>query len=307
MPGIVKLFGITRSFFILTNTSQAYAFGFGQRGQLGIGSTDPTLTPTLVANLASNVIDIVATNDNSFFLTKSGTAFGTGYGPWVGVGGNGGFNALVPLPISLTNITKITGGFSHAVFLTISNQAWVTGYGFQGQLGLNDSSDQQNFVLAPLINVTHVAAGFYQSFFFTSSGQVFGCGRNDYGQLGVGLFGIPRVYVPTLVIFTPAVIGNVTANISAIATGLDHTLFLANNGQVYVAGGNNVKSVILLMQLVLPARYARSISTFSHCYVESIVEQCYSNISWSGTYLYGYPVGSCTIRRTKLPRTAWTR
>jgi len=101
-----------------------------------------------------------------------------------------------------------------------------------GQLGLGDTTERLTPTLIPnLDNITNISANNNHSMFLTSDGRVYSCGDNTNGQLGLGDIG-DDFLVPTL-------IPNLY-NITDIASGNNHSIFLTSDGRVYSCGQNNL-------------------------------------------------------------------
>ena len=102
----------------------------------------------------------------------------------------------------------------------------------------NSISNSTNGLTASVIGLTQavnplVGAGKFHSVFLLPNGKVMTSGDNTKGQLGIGS------YVSTS---TPAYVKtNATTdltNVKSVHAGADHTIFLLNDGTVYVCGDN---------------------------------------------------------------------
>jgi alpha-tubulin suppressor-like RCC1 family protein len=80
--------------------------------------------------------------------------------------------------------------------------------------------------------VTKVAAGLRHSLFLKSDGSLWAMGYNQFGQLGDGSYGNPLFNSTNI----PEQI--VASNVTAIAAGAIHTLFLKGDGSLWAMGGN---------------------------------------------------------------------
>ena len=80
-------------------------------------------------------------------------------------------------------------------------------------------------------NVTAIAAGVYHSLFLKSDGSLWAMGYNGYGQLGDGSIdgGNYNTNLPEQI---------VASNVTAIAAGYKHSLFLKSNGSLWAMGYN---------------------------------------------------------------------
>src|ERR1019366_7020174 len=78
-------------------------------------------------------------------------------------------------------------------------------------------------------NVTAIAAGHYHSLFLKSDGSLWAMGGNGFGQLGDGTFNQTGINSPKKIVGT---------NVTAIACGGDHSLFLKSDGSLWGMGDN---------------------------------------------------------------------
>jgi alpha-tubulin suppressor-like RCC1 family protein len=76
---IKSIYGGQSSAFILTSDSNVFAFGSGVNYVLGIGSTTNQIAPKLVSALiGKQIIQVIITYYNGFFLGRDGTIYGCG-------------------------------------------------------------------------------------------------------------------------------------------------------------------------------------------------------------------------------------
>jgi alpha-tubulin suppressor-like RCC1 family protein len=119
-------------------------------------------------------------------------------------------------------------GFS---FIVNDGTAFAAGSNTYGQLGYEGKNE--TFTPVDLDgSVDMIAAGAFHSLFLMADGTVYATGRNKYGQLGF----TERKRVGS----TPEVVEVDGANISEVAAGYSHSLFLTDQGKVWAAGYNNV-------------------------------------------------------------------
>jgi alpha-tubulin suppressor-like RCC1 family protein len=135
------------------------------------------------------------------------------------------------------SVSNVAAGFYHTVFLKSNGSLWATGWNLYGQLGNASYSTSYPYgtdVPAQIVasNVTAIAVGGGHSLFLKSNGSLWAMGWNAFGQLGDGTTdgGAYEVNQPEQI---------VASNVTAIAAGLNHSLFLKNNGSLWAMGDNS--------------------------------------------------------------------
>lgn len=150
-------------------------------------------------------------------------------------------------PVALPNLDKhaavqIVSGENHVLVLTSEGHVYSHGTSERCQLGRRVVERRQLNGLAPerlaLRNIVHVAAGTHHSFAVDKAGKVYAWGNNSHMQLGIpeaegGMTGV--VPLPSLVdALSPSKHGG--AKVVQIASALHHSVFLFDNGEVFVCG-----------------------------------------------------------------------
>src|SRR3990167_6868631 len=153
-------------------------------------------------------------------------------------------NPIQPLTC-LPPITSVATGSYHTLFLDEIGRVWSTGQNTHGQLG--SGNNEQRFGDKDSRNVpemldsisTHVVSicGYSHSVFLTTIGEVYVCGSNINNQLGLPLKNNnpeTSVLVPTKIqLFMQF------KKFVAISAGINHTLFLTEDGNVHGCGANS--------------------------------------------------------------------
>jgi alpha-tubulin suppressor-like RCC1 family protein len=184
---------------------------------------------------AQPVTKISARGVHSLFLKSGGSlwAMGDNHNGQLGDGttDNGNYNTNRSEQIVATNVTAIAAGFYHSLFLK-SGSLWAMGDNFYGELGdgtFNNTNRPEQVVAS---NVTAIVAGDFHSLFLKSDGSLWAIGNNSNGQLGDGTTDSGNFYTnqPEQIVAT---------NVTTIAAGGNHSLFLKSDGSLWAMGDNS--------------------------------------------------------------------
>ncbi|POM80040.1 Regulator of chromosome condensation (RCC1)-like protein [Phytophthora palmivora] len=208
VPRILKFFNSMRvtgvsagmhHVLVLTELDGVYAFGDGSHGKLGMGDTNPRLSPTRITSLDGlNVVHVSAGDEHSFAMTGE-TSFNRQVYSW-GLGKNGrlGHNdeltRLKPTRVNFFRgrkvITVVAGG-AHNLATSEMPQGvcvWSWGSGSYGQLGHRDTWD----ALVPRSvdeirreNVRFIDAGQRHSLAISETRQLWLWGQGIHGDYEV--------------------------------------------------------------------------------------------------------------------------
>jgi alpha-tubulin suppressor-like RCC1 family protein len=197
-----------------------------------------------VTGAAQPVTKIAAGGAHSLFLKSDGSLWAMGYNRDGRLGDGTYNNTNQPEQIVASNVTAIAaGGFynvlgpnedSQSLFLKNNGSLWAMGSNGSGQLGDGTTSKTNQPEQIVASNVTAIATGRHHSLFLKSDGSLWAMGGNDYGQLGDGTYSTnaPYYYGTN----RPEQI--VASNVTKIATGTYHSLFLKSDGSLWVMGFN---------------------------------------------------------------------
>lgn len=215
----------------LINDGSVWSCGGNTTGQLGDGSTTNRQLPVPITGL-NNIVDIKGGFGHSLFLKSDGTVWACGFN--IGQLGDGTTtNRNTPVQVNgLSGIINIAAGETHSLFLKNDGTVWGCGDNLYGTLGngiTTNNKDSFAFQIAGLNNIVDIAAGLNYSIFLKDDGTVYACGSNNYGQLGMGSSG-NYFSTPTLI---PGI-----DHVVAVAAGDYHSVFLKDDGSVWVCGNN---------------------------------------------------------------------
>ncbi|MGP8218816.1 MAG: immunoglobulin domain-containing protein [Limisphaerales bacterium] len=227
--GTNLLVGATNASLILTNvqTTNAgtyYVIVTNVAGSLT--SSNATLTVQVAIPMLAvggeRIMELTATGD---VVSWGGNQYGE-------LGDYTYLDSAIPVHVvGLTNITQIASGVNYSLAIDSNGALWAWGYNDDGQLG--DGTYNQTNLPEQIVasNVTAIAAGCTHSLFLKSDGSLWAMGYNGYGQLGDGSIdgGNYNTNLPEQI---------VASNVTAIAAGCKHSLFLKSDGSLWAMGYN---------------------------------------------------------------------
>jgi alpha-tubulin suppressor-like RCC1 family protein len=218
------------SLFLKSNGS-LWAMGYNGYGELGDGSYTRTARPEQI--VATNVTAIAAGSYYSLFLKTDGSLWAMGDNFYGQLGdGSGNITTNRPEQIVSSNVTAIAAGYYHSLFLKSDGSLWAMGYNNRGQLGDGTTSNTNRPEQIVASNVTAIAAGYYHSLFLKNDGSLWGMGYNYQGELGDGTY----TTLPPYGTNQPEQI--VVGNVTVVAAGYYHSLFLKRDGSLWGMGYN---------------------------------------------------------------------
>ena len=216
----------------LTATGIAYAWGNGQRGQLGDGASTNRSSPVTVAGGITNWSQVSAGRDHSLGLTATGIAYAWGYN-LLGYLGDG-TSAQRPVPTlvvgGITNWRQLSAGNMFSLGLTSTGIAYAWGYNNLGRLGDGTTIEKSSpvTVVGGITNWRELSAGSYHGLGTTNSGLAYAWGRDVFGNLGNNILSSATSSPAT-------VVGGIT-NWSKVSAGRYHSLGLTSTGIAYAWG-----------------------------------------------------------------------
>ena len=185
--------GIFHSLF-QNNKGEIFSCGNNQLGQCGLGHfNDPQITPSLILDTPSNVVQFVCGNHQSLFLDSEGNVYSVGnneYGQ-LGLGHNTKQNVLNKIP-NIPPIKIISCVNACCYLIDLEGNLWSFGFYYYGQLGHGDKINKKiPKIIETLKDIQQISYGSegncgYHFIAKNSQNQLFVTGKNDYGQLGTG-------------------------------------------------------------------------------------------------------------------------
>ena len=211
------------------------AWGDGEQGQLGDGTSQSSTAPVTVQGL-SNVQAIAAAGNVSMALLQNGTVKVWGNNELGQLGdGSNATKSTTPVTVSgLSAVTAISAGGEFELAVS-GGKVWSWGSDEFGQLGTSLADESEGGVSTTpveaegLSGITQVAAGTSHALALSASGTVYAWGQNAQGELGNGQKQ-PFVTRPAAV----SGLGEATA----IAAGNQYSLALLASGHLDAWGSN---------------------------------------------------------------------
>jgi alpha-tubulin suppressor-like RCC1 family protein len=232
--GVTAIAGGTNHTLLVKNDGTLWACGWNTFGQFGNGLIANSPVPILVSSL-TGIKAVAAGQAHSIFLKADSTVWTSGYNNFGQLGNGTVYNSADPIHVAgLNGISAISCGFVHSLFVRkIDGTVWACGNNGYGELGDGTTTNRSTPVqVSGLTGIIAVAGGSYHSLFLKKDGTVWACGWNNTGQLGDGTF-IDRS--------TPVQVNGLTGIIAIAAEygGNGHSMFLKNDGTLWVCGSNN--------------------------------------------------------------------
>ena len=165
---------------------EIFSCGFNQDGECGLGHfNNPQITPSLIPNAPSNIVQFVCGSDQSLFLDSEGNVYSVGYNAHgqLGLGHNTKQNVLKKIP-NIPSIRKISCVGVSCYLIDFEGNLWSFGSNDNGQLGHGDKS---NINIPKMINtlkdIQQLSCGTHGYHFLAknSHNQIFVAGKNAFG------------------------------------------------------------------------------------------------------------------------------
>ena len=249
----IKVVSGESHFAALKQDGKIYTWGYNSYGQLATGDTNDRVEPTEAKETItlengnkqtqeiSNVKDIEAASYNTIALKNDGTVWSTGYNNYGQLGNGTTTDNYTFEPVKLNenreylhNIVDITVGESTVYALAEDGSVWAWGYNNYGQLGIANTNNQlYPTKIKTVSNIVQIEAGKAYLTMLAADGTVWGTGYNNYGQLGIN--STSTTYCPIQMLNAD---GTTFTGVKKIATGIESTVVLKEDGTVWSVGYN---------------------------------------------------------------------
>jgi alpha-tubulin suppressor-like RCC1 family protein len=216
-------------------TSGSGVYRWGVVGNKGAISQLQLQTPTAIAGIHGQVVQIATSNSDGYARTSTGTVYGWGVNSY-GELGDGqltpyetkAFKIEFPAGVTITSLANPMP-FDGGLAIDSTGHAWGWGLNAADDLCLSGLIEKQPQQL-PLSDVT-LATGARTHALFDSHGTVYACGSGDAGELGNG--STASASTPTLVVGLPSGV-----KVTALTSSWEGSGALLSNGDYYNWGYN---------------------------------------------------------------------
>ena len=173
------------------NKGEIFSCGHNQWGACGLGHFNhPQITPSLIHNLPSNIVQFVCGAYQSLFLDSEGNVYSVGHNKYgeLGLGHKIHQNVLNKIP-NIPPIKIISCMGASCYLIDFEGNLLSFGNNGNGQLGHgNKSHINTPKIINTLKDIQQISYGSSGAHFFAknSQNQIFVTGNNNHGQLGIG-------------------------------------------------------------------------------------------------------------------------
>ncbi|TGZ51677.1 RCC1 and BTB domain-containing protein 1-like [Temnothorax longispinosus] len=198
----IKTFAYGSGPHVLMLTKEGEVFSWGHNGycELGNGTCNQGLTPTLV-NMPTlgnglnmkRIVDIACGSHHSVALTEDGEVYAWGQNNCGQVGSSISTNQGAPRQVNSNlagkKVVYISCGQTSTMAVIENGEVYGWGYNGVGQLGIGNYVNQMTpSRVGSLIGtvIVKVACGYAHTLALTDEGKLYVWGGNSYGQLGIG-------------------------------------------------------------------------------------------------------------------------
>ena len=172
------------------NNGEIFTCGHNELVACGLGHfNSPQITPSLILNAPSNIVQFVCGYHHSLFLDSEGNVFSVGnnyYGE-LGLGHKLDQNKLNKI-FNIPPIKIISCVYSSSYLIDFEGNLCTFGDNDFGQLGRDKTNKQAPVIVNSLKDIQQISYGCSGFHFLVknSQNQIFVAGHNVHGQLGTG-------------------------------------------------------------------------------------------------------------------------
>ena len=181
--------GDDHSLGVRTNGT-AWAWGYGDSGRLGDGTTVDKSSPVSIAGGFADWCQVSAGQYHSLGVRTNGTAWGWGCGFGGRIGDNRSTNRSSPVSVvgGFVDWCGVSAGDAHSLGVRTNGTAWAWGAGASGRLGDGTVATKSSpvSVVGGFTDWCQVSAGTAHSLGLRTNGTAWAWGRNSSGELGNG-------------------------------------------------------------------------------------------------------------------------
>lgn len=215
--------------FAITSDNNRWGWGFNAFGQVGNGTTIPSLpVPVGLVPGLSNVTSFAGGKLHSVFLS-GGTVLTYGHNIYGQLGDGSTTPSSSGVSPILGTFTAVAAGWHHSVALKSDGTLWAWGYNASGCLGdgtyFNPRTTPVQVTGLTGVTISAIAANGENTYALDSNGDVWAWGLNTFNQLGSA--GNPSA--------TPQKVPGLSS-VMAIAAGHFSVLALKTDGSVWKSG-----------------------------------------------------------------------
>jgi len=217
-----------------------FGFGFNLNGQLGTTDFAMKHRPEII-NI-KNIISVQCGDNFSMMLNEDGFVYccGSNKGGALGIGEFESKFIERPTKIPIRKVLSVHCGSEHTMILN-TDGLYCCGSNINGQLGLDSPKTKFNsFQRINIINyknIISISCGSQHTLFLNNTGTLFGCGSNSSSQLGVLKLDHDASFKNSH-IHTRKII-KIEERVSAVATGINHTIIETGFGKLAICGSNS--------------------------------------------------------------------
>ncbi len=174
----------------LTTGGKVFCWGDNARGELGLGSRAPALSPQQVAALGDEVTQVTVGASHTCARLSTGAVQCWGVNDQYQLGGAAQAESLSPIAVQgLTEgIRDVAAGAAHTCAVTANGEVHCWGGNAHGELGLGVVSAAPVAVPSKVLGLPGpmmmVAAGRFHTCAVSTAGSLWCWGQNEFGALG---------------------------------------------------------------------------------------------------------------------------